>query len=173
MMMGNYNNELQSFNPFDNEYQETPLTSEDTEGGLKFAGTEFASKLVNTEFTQYPSRFFSQVQDIGTLPKGSNLKEQLKTATEENLSYQDVTAQSSMRYDQLMSIQLTITTGGFVDLKVGDKLFCDFPDPSAAEGTKSPSEKNSGIYIIAELCHNLTPKASYSKFILIRDSFGR
>ena len=173
MMMGNYNNELQSFNPFDNAYQETPLTSEDTEGGLKFAGTEFASKLVNTEFTQYPSRFFSQVQDIGTLPKGTDLKAQLKTATEENLSYQDVTAQSSMRYDQLMSIQLTITTGGFVDLKVGDKVFCDFPDPSAAEGTKSPSEKNSGIYIIAELCHNLTPKASYSKFILIRDSFGR
>ena len=40
-----------------------------------------------------------------------------------------------------------------MDLKVGDKMFCDFPDPSAAEGTKL-SEKNSGIYIIAELCHN-------------------
>lgn len=173
MMMGNFNNELQSFSPFTNEYNEKALTSEETEGGLTFTGEEFASKLVNTEFTQFPSRFFSQIQDIGTLPKGSDLKEQLKKATEENLSYQDVTAQSSMRYDQLMSIQLTATTGCFMDLKVGDKIFCDFPDPSAVEGTKSPSEKNGGIYIIAELCHNLTPKASYSKLILIRDSFGR
>ena len=51
-----------------------------------------------------------------------------------------------MRYDQLMSIQLTITTGGFVDLKVGDKVFCDFPDPSAQKAPRSQARKNSGIY---------------------------
>ena len=62
--------------------------------------------------------------------------------------YQDVTAQSSMRYDQLMSIQLTITTGGFVDLKVGDKVFCDFPDPSAAEGTKRSQARKIVGYIL-------------------------
>ena len=85
MMMGNYNNELQSFNPYDNEYLETPLTSEDTEGGLQFAGTEFASKLVNTEFTQYPSRFHkfktSELYQKVLISKHNLRLQQRKTST--------------------------------------------------------------------------------------------
>jgi hypothetical protein len=44
------------------------------------------------------------------------------------------------------------------------------------EDTKKSDEVNkqdSGLYIIADLCHYISPTETYTKLILVRDSVGR
>ena len=38
--------------------------------------------------------------------------------------------------------------------------------------TKRPSKETSGLYLIASLCHKVTPTNAYTSLNLIRDSFG-
>lgn len=172
LMMGIYNNDSFFWNPYNNEYKQKLLDYEEQDGGLNHTGKEASTFLINQEFTKTPSRYFSQQLDIGALPEGETLRQQLRKSKEQNLEYPDVTAQSAMRYNQMMTVRLTITTGGIFDLMVGDRIFCDFPEISSKD-SKIPSPKNSGIYMISELCHNVSSTGTYSKFVLIRDSYGR
>jgi hypothetical protein len=46
--------------------------------------------------------------------------------------------------------------------------------PELAKETKNDVNKESGgLYIIADLCHYISPKETYTKLNLVRDSFGR
>jgi hypothetical protein len=76
-----------------------------------------------------------------------------------------------MRYNQLYSIKTTITIPGDFSLHAGDAIFIDAPE--LATETKDVSKENGGLYIIADLCHYISPKETYTKLNLVRDSFGR
>ena len=57
-------------------------------------------------------------------------------------------------------------------LRAGDVIHCEFPelttDPNAPV-----NKKTGGLYMISSLCHNLTPRATYTSLTLVRDTFGR
>ena len=36
-----------------------------------------------------------------------------------------------------------------------------------------PNKQSGGLYIIADLCHYISTKGTYTKLNLVRDSFGR
>ena len=173
LMNGVYNNEATFFDPYTNESNERKLTSKDLSKQVQHTGKEPSTTLVNQEFCKYPSRWYMQSLDIGSMPPGKDLNEQIEKCKVQNIRYPDITAQAVMRYHQMMTIQMSMTTGGVFDIEVGDQIFCELPEAAASTGTKEGSKKNSGIYMVAELCHHLNPQGSYSKFIVVRDSFGR
>jgi hypothetical protein len=95
----------------------------------------------------------------------------LNKSTEENFDAKNILSQSTMRYNQLFTSKSEVTIPGDFSLHAGDAIFIDAPEN--APETKEVSKQNRGLYIIADLCHYISPKETYTKLILVRDSLGR
>ena len=81
--------------------------------------------------------------------------------------------QSIMRYNLLMSQVLDITVPCNLKLKAGDVITCEFKKRSSGDlSSGSIGQLQSGRYIITHLCHNFTPKRSFSSLRIVRDTSG-
>ena len=78
-----------------------------------------------------------------------------------------------MRYNQLFAAMNTITIAGDFSLHAGDAIFVDAPDLQTDTTNDEVNKESGGLYIIADLCHYITPKETYTKLNLVRDTFGR
>ena len=76
-----------------------------------------------------------------------------------------------MRYNQLFTIQINITIPGDFSIKAGDLVECAFQEVSGSE-SKTVNPETKGIYMVAHVCHKLTPNSTLSSLSLIRDSYG-
>ena len=74
-----------------------------------------------------------------------------------------------MRYSEIFSIKTHITILGDFDLRAGQMLHCEFPDLQESKARK-PNQQSSGSYMIASICHRLTPSDCHSSITLVRDS---
>ena len=102
--------------------------------------------------------------------------EQIEKSQEENFKKDEVVNQAIMRYNQLFASQITITIPGEFSLHAGDCVWMDIPEISESENKACGDEVNKmdgGLYTIADLCHYITAKETYTKLNLIRDSVGR
>lgn len=171
---GSYNTEKFDFNPQEQTYDENKFAYTDQEGGINIPAKTNITEYVNPKFISEPSRYFTYMKDVGTLPEGTNLEKQLDKSAEENLQLPDIAAQAAMRYQQAFTIQMEITIPADMGVNVGDIVFVDVPEISSRkQRVPDPEEANSGLYMISELCHKLTPNRSVSKLILVRDSYDR
>ena len=173
--MGAFSTRTVLFDPFNCYYEViTPNAKQiEKKDGIKTAGKElpvlnpeFNRGGVNKEF----SRTTYMLLDKGTLPVG-NTKQQIEKSTKENFEPKNILNQAIMRSNQLYSIKTTITIPGDFSLHAGDAIFIDAPE--LAPETKDVDKENGGLYIIADLCHYISPKETYTKLNLVRDSFGR
>ena len=175
LKMGAYSTRTVLFDPFTCYYEVVVPNAKEIErkGGIKKSGKNLP--ILNPEFNRTgASKDFTRTTyyllDKGTLPSGST-EQQISKSTEENFEYKNILNQAIMRYNQLYSIKTTITIPGDFSLHAGDVVFIDAPE--LATETKDVSKENSGLYIIADLCHYISPKETYTKLNLVRDSFGR
>jgi len=174
LTIGAYNSRFTFFNPytFVVKHKDISMEKDQAKGKVETAGTQL--DFVAPEFTQSITRGFSSVLDVGTLPVGKDAKEQVdnwrKKKDETNDRVQDRMIQAVTRYNQIFSISVDIMIEGDFSLKAGDTIYCEFPEVSAQ--TKRPSRETSGLYLIASLCHKVTPSKTYTSLNLIRDSYG-
>ena len=170
LMMGAYNTEHKQFDFYNSKFELKPFDYLTQEEGITPAGRDF--EFVNSIFTDTPSRITFNISDIGGLPTGTSLDEQLKRSKDVNLERQSITNQANMRYNQLGTIQVQVMLVGDFSLRAGDLIECDFPELSS-KSNQEPSKKMSGIYMIADVCHRITPNDTLTSLNLIRDSYGR
>jgi len=174
LTIGAYNSRFTFFNPytFVVKHKDISMEKDQAKGKVETAGTQL--DFVAPEFTQSITRGLSSVLDVGTLPVGKDAKEQVdnwrKKKDETNDRVQDRMIQAVTRYNQIFSISVDIIIEGDFSLKAGDTIYCEFPNVSAQ--TKEQSKETSGLYLIASLCHKVTPSQTYTSLNLIRDSFG-
>jgi hypothetical protein len=173
LKMGAFSTRTILFDPFNCYYEVVVPNAKQKEKSLKLGGKELPT--LNSEFNRTGankdfSRTTYYLLDKGTLPSG-NTDQQISKSTEENFEYKNILNQSIMRYNQLYSAQTTITIPGDFSLHAGDAIFVDSPELSPE--TKNVNNENGGLYIIADLCHYISPKETYTKLNLVRDSFGR
>lgn len=120
-----------------------------------------------------PSRYMSRILDVGSLPNGVSSDDQLANwrANKSNPNFQadKIMVQSIMRYNQLFSVRTRITIPGDFKLKAGDLVDCTFQDLS---NTKEENLELSGKYIVAKICHRITPNDTFSSLELVKDSMG-
>ena len=130
---------------------------------------------VADEFRLPVSRLMNKVLDVGTLPSGKDIDAQLKTWKESPFdpTYDSTKTmvQSVMRYNQMFSIKINIMIAGDFRLRAGDLIRCEFPRLSTESNTR-PNKVSGGLYMIASLCHNITPRETYTSLTLVRDTFG-
>ena len=170
---GAYKNRHVKFDPFNCVYEVTNQTTQETEGSLELAGNELPQlnpeldgKLNNFTKTTY------SLTDTGTLPSGSS-EEQIDKAKEINFDYGNIVNQAQMRYNQLFTIKKSITIAGDFSLNAGDTIFVDAPETSEDKLKQKTDPQTGGLYIIADLCHYISPERCLTRLNLVRDSYGR
>jgi hypothetical protein len=169
MKAGTYNSTRITFNPVTHEYKrETINVRQQDKGSVR---AEKSLPFIPDELNYSTKTAFSTL-DIGQLPYGVSLEEQVQYSDQENLKVREILNQSMMRYNQLFSLPLTITVFCDVTLHAGDMIECTFPEVSSKQ-TQMMSKKKSGKYLISDLCHFISPVGpNYTKMILVRDSYG-
>ena len=176
MMMGAFSNQIATFDLYNPDFNEEELSSEKggeskgSQSSLTLAGEELP--LYNKDY-YVPSRISWSVLDTGS-QSGGTTEEQLDKSKEENFDLKNIFNQSIMRYNQLFSSTVTVTVGGDFSLHAGDAIFIDGPTLKAETTSNDDIDrKDGGVYIIADLAHYISPKETYTKMSLIRDSTGR
>ena len=180
MMMGAFSTQIKYFDLYEPDLTEENLSSEKSEetktpvkgsqSSLTLAGEELP--LYNKDY-YVPTRLSWSVLDTGSQPGGTT-EEQLDKSKEENFDLKNIFNQSIMRYNQLFSATVTVTVGGDFSLHAGDAIFIDGPSLKAETTSNDDiDKKDGGVYIIADLAHYISPKETYTKMNLIRDSSGR
>ena len=167
--MGAYGTRLVVFNPFTCEYRVTQTTADESKKGTKLAGKDLP--VLNEKFKTFCTRTTYMLLDVGTLPTGGT-SEQIKKSKDQNYETQNVLNQAIRRYNQMFAGMQTITIAGDFSLHAGDKVFLDTPGLRPVKDDELNKEY-SGEYIIADLCHYVSPTETYTKLNLVRDSFGR
>jgi hypothetical protein len=179
MLMGAYATKLMSFDLYDPKFMEDSLSSAKNKSGEDNVGSQDFLTLAGANLPELsedlivPSRVVWQLKDTGSLPDGTT-DQQLDKSKEENLDLAAIYNQAIMRYNQLFASTITITVGGDFSLHAGDAVFVDFSSLKRETQTNDDvNENDGGLYVIADLAHYISPKETYTKMNLIRDSTGR
>ncbi len=174
LRMGAYGTKLVIFNPFDCKWEEIKQKAEDTKEKTTLAAKDlptFNKRFDDPNLEDNYTRTTFMYVDTGTLPKGDT-EEQIKENEKPNFEAFKVLNQGIRRYNQMFSAMQTITIAGDFSLHAGDAIFVDTPAIQAEIGDEVDRESG-GLYIIADLCHYVSSKETYTKMNLVRDSFGR
>jgi len=169
--MGAYGTRLVVFDPFNCFYEVIEQTANDTKDGTELAAKELPKLNDKFESDSKFTRTTYRLIDTGTLPSGTT-QQQIDKSTEQNFELQKIMNQTLRRYNQLFTGMQTVTIPGDFNLHAGDVVFLDTPGLRAKKGDDLNKEYG-GLYIIADLCHYISPEETYTKLNLVRDSFGR
>ena len=196
LMMGMLNNRSIFFNPLSFSYEVRNFPDPEVppvEGQIVEEGTTTLSEkeyvdltenaaekpvveLVKKEFKQSPTRLMSFVLDTGVMPSGTTSQEQLERWKSDkgksNYDAKNTLVQSIMRYNQLFAVKTEITIAGDFSIKAGDVIQCDFSELKGTEQGDSVNTESQGLYMVASVCHKITPREVFSSLSLVRDSFG-
>ena len=177
-MMGAYKTRIITFDPSPasgaKPYKVSYIDSKGKE--IKTGGKELPKLNEEFEKDNQFTRTVYKVKDTGSLPAGGGTgkeQEQLKKSGDENLEIEKVVNQSIMRYNQLFATMTTITVPGDFTLHAGDAIWVDSVSKQQEVCADDVDKKSGGLYIIADLCHYLSQKQTFTKLNLIRDSTGR
>jgi len=177
-MLGTYNNRSIFFDYFTFSYRVRKYNITDQKDKIAIAGKEDkeVGNTIAKEFTASPTRLMNHVLDVGTLPKGTTTAAQLEDWKNDresaNFKAEDIMVQSIMRYNQLFTIKTQITIPGDFSIKAGDLVTLDVPELKGSP-TKELNPESGGIYMVASVCHRVTPGSSLTSLDLVRDSYGK
>jgi len=169
--VGAYGTRLVVFDPFNCFYEVIEQTANDSKDGTELAAKELPKLNDKFESDSKFTRTTYRLVDTGTLPSGTT-KQQIDKSTEQNFELQKIMNQTIRRYNQLFTGMQTVTIPGDFSLHAGDTVFLDTPG-LRSEKADELNKEYGGLYIIADLCHYISPEETYTKLNLVRDSFGR
>jgi hypothetical protein len=159
---GLYRTKNVGWNPYTGKYEEIFLSLSDS--GIQTLG---GSPSYNSEFNQ--SNSFARTNYF-ILDSGNN---ESGISTSINNNQLEYFAKAAMRYNLFMTQVLDITVPANPNLKAGDVINCEFEKVTISNKNEGSSdERQSGKYIILHLCHNFTPKRSFTSLRLVRDTYG-
>ena len=186
LTIGAYANRTLFFDFYAYNYKVRNYSVDESGGADNNKGAGSKGKIVNLgedeinsvadEFRLPVSRLMNRVLDVGTLPAGKDIDEQLKTWKDSpfdpTYDSTQTMVQSVMRYNQLFSIKINIKIAGDFSLRAGDMIYCEFPELTTDPNTPV-NKKSGGLYMISSLCHHITPRETDTTLTLVRDTFGR
>ena len=124
------------------------------------------------EYFQKPSSYFAMPESIGNAyVNPSEINNLLEKSKDQNFNVMQTIPQATQNYRQRLNFMYEAIIPGDFSLHAGDIIQCDVPELSD-KTTPVRSPKDSGIYMILELCHYISPTQTYTGLVLVKDSFG-
>ena len=165
---GAWGSKLESFDEVTGESKETELVAgENTVMAgkqLPKLAKDFIGKLTGIQFTTTAT---------GQTVKGTDdVEKQVEKTDEPKYVVEDIFQQAHQNYRQKMNMSVQIIVSADLDLHAGDLVYCEFEELSNKETTVGSNKRDSGIYMIADLCHHGTKTNSFTALHLVRDSYG-
>ena len=167
--IGAYSTKIVLFDPFNCYYEVQFPRAEEKEKNLKLAAKELP--VFNKEFPNNFTRTTYYMVDKGSLPSGTT-QQQIQKSKEENFDPRNILNQSTMRYNQLFTVRTSIVIPGDFSLSAGDIIEIETPKLSS-DKNQDKSKQFGGIYMIADLCHYISSRRTFTKLNLVRDSYGK
>jgi len=176
LTLGTYSNSSIFFDFYAMDYRRRNYNVDDYQKDkIVNAGSQEVTYVAD-EFRIPTSRLMNHVLDVGTLPSGKDINSQLSTwkNTPFDPTYDaaNTMVQSIMRYNQMFTIKVNVVVPGDFSLRAGDLIHCNFAELTVDKNTYL-NKQSSGIYMIASLCHRITPRDTFTSLSLVRDTFGR
>jgi len=123
-------------------------------------------------YSTEPTNFYTSPKSIGmAYGVEDSLDKKLEKSKEENLVVSETIGQAVQNYRQRLNFMTEIKIPADFSLHAGDIIQCDLPE-LCSKTIPMRSPKDSGIYMILELCHYISPTQTYTGLSLVRDSFG-
>ena len=177
-----FESELMSFNIYNSEQKgelENQFDSKLQTVDDDYTGGTDQIKLVS-DLNLGATRTDFRTRDVGFSNPGSTFEKQLEESKRDNLDVDTILRQSKSRYNNLFTVSLSITIPGDFGIHCGDLIHIALAEQSTSPGVQE-SDRNSGIYMIVDLCHYIdsNPAASgkngncYTRLNLVRDTFGK
>jgi len=171
---------LEVYNPMlepENQYTFKPLTVEvDGDGKSKGNGVTAGTTLpvYNKEYRGKEAIFgvertraaFSPVKGQQTVEK------QVEETAELNYDVENIFQQAHQNYRQKMNVFTEVTIEADLSLHAGDLIYCEFEEMTTKKTQTGSKHRDSGIYMIADLCHYGDSTKAFTGLNLVRDAFG-
>jgi hypothetical protein len=165
---GAHNTELDLFNPLNKTlvFQTLERSENDYEKHNITAGVD--TPVLSDEYRNKATNSLDRTKDVGQkiIPGGG-----LADIDDTSFDIVSTSLQSLQNYRRKFGLSLNIVIDADLSLNAGDLIFCKFPETSQKK-SQSGSPKDSGIYMIADLCHYSTPTQAFTGLNLVRDSYG-
>ena len=165
---GAHNTELDLFNPFNKTlvFQTLERSENDYEKHNIIAGVD--TPVLSDEYRNEATNSLDRTKDVGQkIIPGRGLAD----IDDTSFDIVSTSLQSLQNYRRKFGLSLNIVIDADLSLNAGDLIFCKFPETSQKK-SQSGSPKDSGIYMIADLCHYSTPTQAFTGLNLVRDSYG-
>lgn len=167
--VGAYATEMHVWDEYNNEYNTDLELISPKEGNGAIAGESLA--MSSSEYFSEPSLRLRSEVPYGAFELGDDIKKQTEKSTEAAFSVENTLQQSLQNFRQKFTLAAEITIPCNLSLHAGDLIFCQFPENSQKK-TNQKNKRNSGIYMISDLCHYTNSTQAFTKLRLVRDSFG-
>ncbi len=169
--------------PAEQQYTVTELFVEtDEEGKSKGNGVTAGRTLpvFNKEYRSDPSKpnekvlFGIERTRAAFAPvKGQEpVKEQVKKTAELNYDVQNTFQQAHQNYRQKMNVMTEVIIEADLSLHAGDLIYCEFEEMTTKITQTGSKRRDSGIYMIADLCHYGDSTKAFTGLNLVRDAYG-
>jgi hypothetical protein len=167
---GAYGTVLEFFDEVNKTYTKKDPFIPPPDGNGEIAGKELPQ--FNEEYKGKATVRVVTQRDIGqTFSSGDSVEKQVEQNTKEGIVVEDVLQQSQQNYRQKFNMSAEIIISADFSLHAGDLVYCEFPELST-KSTLTKTPKDSGIYMISDLCHYGDKSQTYTGLRLVRDSFG-
>ena len=115
---------------------------------------------------------FSPTATGQTVKGRDNVEQQVEKTDEPKYSVEEIFQQAHQNYRQKMNMSIQIIVSGDLDLHAGDLVFCGFEELTNKLTVIESNRRDTGLYMIADLCHYGAKANSFTALHLVRDSFG-
>ena len=109
---------------------------------------------------------FSPVKGQQTVEK------QVEETAELNYDVHNIFQQAHQNYRQKMNVFTEVTIEADLSLHAGDLIYCEFEEMTTKKTQTGSKHRDSGIYMIADLCHYGDTTKAFTGLNLVRDAFG-
>ncbi len=109
---------------------------------------------------------FSPVKGNQTVEK------QVDETGELNFDVKTTFQQSHQSYRQKMNMFTEVIIEADLSLHAGDLIYCEFEEMTTKKTQTGSKQRDSGIYMIADLCHYGDSTKAFTGLNLVRDAFG-
>ena len=101
-----------------------------------------------------------------------NAKKQVEETAELNYDVHNIFQQAHQNYRQKMNVFTEVTIEADLSLHAGDLIYCEFEEMTTKKTQTGSKHRDSGIYMIADLCHYGDTTKAFTGLNLVRDAFG-